>query len=342
MIILSMIIILGTALSGIALNASKQVNKDNEHNKGINLAEMGVTYYLSVNKNLIQTVQNEVVANPNNFCSQFSSGLAGQSFYDMPQTVDGRNKYKIHFDRITPSCTSNPSELVIEFHSIGILENGKEVPIKGLFKVQKTDTTGSQVPILTLDINNPVINNSTDVWVYEDPQKIKKMYPDTINSNAWFNDTLSLIGNAPLTITRDAVFDKNIEFNSHTNLTIKGDAFFRSLNPITKTDANARLCIQGKSYYLDTNLQLHDFPNILDVINGLRTNYLATLNTYPSILVDLGITIDDLLMPKNNFFDNLTKSINNLTTINQCQNSNINNWIIDPQNGIVIDYNLAN
>lgn len=338
MIIISMIIILGAALSGIALNASKQVNTTNEHNKATNLAEMGVTYYLSVNNNLIQIVQSKVAANPDNFCSEFSAEIPVQSFYDKNQNVDGQNSYNIHFDSITPTCSTNPSELDVAFHSIGITGNGKRVPIQGKFKIQKTNTSeGAQAPFLSLDINNPIINNSTDVWVYSDFLRMKKQYPDTINGNTWFNDTLSLVGNAPLTITKDAVFDKNIEFNSHTSLTIDGDAVFRSLNPITKTDANATLCIKGKSYYLSPTGVLQNFPNVSDIIRGLALNYQGTLNQYPNILHDFNIISSDLLN-----LNNLLSSINNLITIDQCKDTNINEWKIDPQNGVVINYNPSN
>lgn len=256
MIIISVIIILGISLSGTILNARKQFNLTESKNKATDLAEMGITYYLSVNNSLIKPAQDAAENNIlTNFCTEFKKQLSSNEYY-LPKTVDGDNRYQITFDssRTTSNlaCLTNPDTLDIGFYSTGYAGSSTPVKLKGSFKIEKNTRAGEPAPLLSLFLSGILDTAySTTSLVNYGSVTVNQNQDYTINNVALFNQ-LTLHGNGNeqhyFTINNDAYFLNQISLNGHTKLTINGDAIFFNIDPIDKLTQKADLCITGNTY----------------------------------------------------------------------------------------------
>lgn len=255
MIIISVTVILGLALSGITLNTRKQLNTTEAHNKATDLAEMGITYYLSVNNSLIKPAQDAASANiSTNFCTEFTNRLkdASSNEYYLKKNVDDQNSYQIKFDNSTP-CTSNLKTIDINFESTGMY--GSETPVKltGSFRLVNNTRSGEPAPFLDFFLQG-ILN--IPPFSIIDNLVIKGDTPP-IDNPAFFN-SLTLLGKGTCIINNDAYIRNSISLNGQTNLTINGDAIFGNNDPIDKKTNKADICIKGNTYYVSKEGQLVD------------------------------------------------------------------------------------
>jgi hypothetical protein len=259
-------IVFALALSGAALNSTKQFNKTDNLNKATDLAEMGITYYQNVSTSLIQQAKDAVAKSttPTNFCTEYINLLKNQ---DGTYNVDSNsgNKYKISLIT-TSACSDNLSEINVVFKSDGITKTNEDTPLQGSFNVIK-QSTGIKAPDLSEYDKN---QNSNSSKIYYGNFKHNDQPKDKIiNKQAWF-DSLDVVGNRTVTINNNAVFTtvNGISMNSHTNITVNGNAFFMGPDPKPAKPKNISdkqyICITGNIYYKRSDGTVEYFNDFSD------------------------------------------------------------------------------
>lgn len=286
--------ILVIALSTTTLNANKQFNKTDNHNKATDLAEMGITYYQSLLNNLIPQAEaaatstllnlnavgnfgnvatdNTIMLNYNtNFCQEFKTRYAAITESNFI-TVEGDNKYKI--SPLEAVC-SNSGPI-----SVSVVSTGKtasdQVTIKGNFTIQQLANNQSN----TISKPDPVIpiSNILD-FKLKGIDEITTDLTNLVGSILTGNSTLSLTssakiqnlilkGSSLLIVQGDAVVD-NLYINGNSRLLVFGDVYLK--DPLGTLNGNSfDVCILGNVYY---NNNLNPLPSTYNLNNQCKQGH---------------------------------------------------------------------
>lgn len=295
MIIITVTMILGLALSGATLNERTQVNKTDNRNKATDLAEMGVTYYQSfVTKKITEAKQNAkdyrdhyndnlIISHQLNeaqldqlydpfFIDQLSTLLTINPDPVLVETE--KNKFVITFLKL---YKSNLNNLVVNFESSGTSET-ESATVTGSFTIKKNSQTSK--------VNQPKPTSDSFSETETSPVNLVNQPKfKTKDHSTYFNDYVNIQGNRILTVNGDAYFIK-LNLQGSAKVKIVGDAIFET--DITTTGNAYSICVTGNTYKLDsTKTKLIDYPIsrntcsntsgtidwALDVNNGIQVKY---------------------------------------------------------------------
>ncbi|NHM30488.1 hypothetical protein [Neobacillus terrae] len=286
---MTLVIVFGLALSGMALTANKQFHKTDNLNRATDLAEMGATYYKSVINSLIPSAVAAARTNKTTFCQELKRLHDRQvGIYDS-KTVESSNKYQIS-SPVFPACIGNPNNILLNFISTG-KTGTEEKAIIGHLKISKRIASVrpdySAFEKYEDDKLNKDLSLTDPVNFTNDNFKITGGSSLRIEKSAYFK-SLTLDGNAEVLIGGNAVFQQITSMNGNTLLIVEGDAYFQATPIIEKFVGHPTLCIKGNIYKVDNNqiMEYTDFSNYftntcvnsnadwyIDAENGLSVDY---------------------------------------------------------------------
>ena len=251
MIIISVTMILALSLSSAALTTRAQLNKTDTRNKAIDIAEMGITYYQQVFTRYINSAKISAKtkvdyyrAFDDYFYSDLNTLLRNSI---SPVEVDtAKNKFEITFKSINKS---DPNKIVFNIESKGTADSATAT-INGYFTIDKT-SAGSKA-----GQPNPAITSYTK----EEKRSLYLSPPSKFtpyNASTYFSGTIQIQGNHTLKVDGNAYFT-DLKLSGSAKLNIIGDAIFAK--DIYIQDNGVRICITGKTYKLDANKNLVDYP----------------------------------------------------------------------------------
>ncbi|EKN65871.1 hypothetical protein BABA_18292 [Neobacillus bataviensis LMG 21833] len=297
MIIIAVTMVLAMALSAAAITTTKQFNKTDNRNKATDLAEMGVTHYVTLGKSLIEPAKANAIKYKTNFCTEFTNELKKNNG---EKKVEDKNKYVLNLDTSsgkTTTCVddSKLSSIKIVFSSKGITGINEEVELEGSFNINKNggsvvfpdlpNRIPPQVPngYITGVENKPY--SSSDKVFFQDYQANKDKINEvnigggvkkvTIKNIAWF-DSIKDNGNRYIYIQNWAIFSSinAIAINgAKSEIVVDGNAIFFGPKP-TKPSSSARkdVCVTGTAYYkANKDAPLEVFTNFTDYFNEKAT-----------------------------------------------------------------------
>lgn len=295
---MTVIVILGLSLSGMAMTANKQFNKTENRNKATDLAEMGITYYKTELNNMIAPAKVAMETNKTNFCTEFKNQYntrkSSLKLLDL-KTIENQNNYQI----IVPStmtaidCSNTSSDVTVNFTSKGKTAS-EDVILTSKIIVSKVSRAGNPAPIKdpkiypVVPFSNTYISSSTGKFYYSEFKLNDNDTHIVNNPSAWFEAFRSVGGwKGSVEVLHEAIFEK-IDINGKSELNVYGDAIFLTKDAVEKQTSKAEICIKGDVYYIK-NGKLEEFTD------------------------------------SNLYFDN------------SCVNSN-SNWYIDENDGIIVNY----
>ncbi|MGJ7912311.1 hypothetical protein [Neobacillus sp. LXY-1] len=255
LIIISIVMIVGLSLGGIGLTNRAQLNKTDSRNKATDLAEMGVTYYQPIVSTYVSSAKITAQNYVNYYGTYYNTydGYFYNSLYsklntaNAPVEVDtSNNKYQVTFKSLDKSVAN---KMIVNFESTGTAGT-ETATVKGFFTIEKISGASKAGQL------NPAIStysyNEKNSRYLSPPSKLT-----SYNSSTYFSSLIQIQGNHTLTINGQAFFTSLILAGS-AKLNIKGDAIFAK--DIVIQDSAVKICITGKTYKLDANNKLVDYP----------------------------------------------------------------------------------
>ncbi|MFK9091285.1 hypothetical protein [Bacillus salipaludis] len=253
LIIISVTMIAVLTLSSAALTTRAQLNKTDTRNKMIDIAEMGITYYQPVVTRYITSAK----ASARDKLAKSTAKTFDEYFYGdllallqtsvLPVEVDtATNKFEITFKTIDKSVAN---KMIINFESKG-MSGSQSATINGFFTIDKisgVSNAGQQNPAKT----SYAINESRSLYL-SPPSKLTPY-----NASTYFSSFIQIQGNHTLKIDGNAYFT-DLKLAGSAKLNITGDAIFGK--DIFIQDNGVRICITGKTYKIDANNNLVDYP----------------------------------------------------------------------------------
>ncbi|WP_160722007.1 hypothetical protein [Bacillus sp. USDA818B3_A] len=294
LLIITLSMILGLALSGAVLTTNKQVYKSDNINKATDLAEMGITYYQTAINTLINDTQAAIKVNNKDFCTEFlNQETLKTSLYSSKPIDSTNNKYKI--DKVAPIQCSNVGQFKFKFISTGTTSSGETKQLQGTISISQI-RIGKDMPDY-LAFTDPGINKLNYSITFPStqyPLGVKFTSGLTIVGNniltvvksAYFN-TLEINGGSQVIVQETAIINKITSVNGNTNLKIYGDAIFLSDTPrIDKIAGQADICIYGNIYTVKDN-KLVDYPDFSTYFKNScqNTNSSWTVNPESGVTV---------------------------------------------------------
>ncbi|MEH7439880.1 hypothetical protein V7182_20770 [Neobacillus drentensis] len=262
MIIMTVVMILGLALSGAALNARTLVKKTDFHNKATDLAEMGITYYQPIVSNLVNsakaiaTSKKTISANTKSYDYYFHEALLTSLKNSIPPVeVDtANNKFEIAFKSIDPPNSDAVSnKITINFESKGIA-SGEPSTVNVFFTIDKISQT-NKLGQLKPTTSSYKTNETQPVLLLNSSKDKNKDKP--YDYSTYFNNDIVIEGKRSVTVKGDAYITK-LTLQGSARINIYGDAIFA--NNIINIGEAYGVCITGKTYKLDSNFKLIDYP----------------------------------------------------------------------------------
>lgn len=262
MIVMTVVMILGLALSGAALNARTQVNKTDLRNKATDLAEMGITYYQPIVTNLVNsakataTEKKAITTNTKSFDFYFHEALTTSLKNNIaPVVVDtANNKYEVTFKNIDPpNSDAVLNKIIINFESKGTA-SGEPAIVNGYFtidKISQSNKIGQPKPTAS----SYKTNETQSVLLLNSSKDKNKDKP--YDYSTYFSNEIVIEGKRSVTVKGDAYITK-LTLQGSARINIYGDAIFA--NNIVNIGEAYGVCITGKTYKLDSNLKLVDYP----------------------------------------------------------------------------------
>lgn len=296
LIIITLSMILGLALSGAVLTTNKQVNKTDNLNKATDLAEMGITYYQTAINSLISDTQAAIKVNNNDFCTEFIKQETLKTSLGLysPKEIDAsKNKYKI--DKVAPIQCSNVGQFKFTFTSTGTTASGETKQLQGTIAISQI-RIGKDMPDY-LSFTDPGINKLNYSITFPSTQyPLGVKFPSgltivgsnilTIVKSAYFS-SLEINGSSQVIVQETAIINKITSVNGNTNLKIYGDAIFLSETPrIDQIAGKADICIYGNIYTVKDN-KLVDYPDFSTYFRNSckNTNSSWTVNPESGVTV---------------------------------------------------------
>ena len=288
MVVMTLVIVFGLALSAMALTANKQFHKTDHLNRATDLAEMGATYYKTAINSLIPSAVAAASTNKTTFCQQLKSLHDKQvGIYDT-KTVEDSNTYQISSPAFPP-CIGNPNVILLNFISTG-KTGTEEKAIIGHLKISKRIASvrpdNSTYEKYEDDKLNKDLSLTGPVNFTANNFKINGGRSLKIEKNAYFT-SLTLDGNAEVLIGGNAVFQQITSMNGNTLLMVEGDAFFQDTPIIEKFVGHPSICIKGNIYKVD-NSQIREYT---DFSNNF-TNTCVNSNADWYIDAENGLSVD--------------------------------------------------
>ncbi|MGG3560461.1 prepilin-type N-terminal cleavage/methylation domain-containing protein [Neobacillus rhizosphaerae] len=262
MIVMTVVMILGLALSGAALNARTQVKKTDFHNKATDLAEMGITYYQPIVTNLVTTAKatatakKAIATNTKSYDYYFHEALLTSLRNSIaPVEVDTtNNKFEITFKTIDPPNSDAVSnKIIINFESKGTA-SGEPATVNGFFtidKISQSNKVGQPKPAPS----SYTTNETQQVLLLNSSKDKNKDKP--YEYSTYFSNDIVIEGKRSVTVKGDAYITK-LTLQGSARINIYGDAIFA--NTIVNIGEAYGVCITGKTYKLDSNFKLVDYP----------------------------------------------------------------------------------
>ncbi|NHC42446.1 type II secretion system protein [Bacillus sp. MM2020_1] len=302
MIIITVTMILGLALSSAAFSTRKEFDKTDNRNRATDLAEMGITYYQAAINNLIAISQGETKANKTDFCSEFLIAEGKNKALYSSKLVDPNGDQYI-VKKTTENACSNTGSFKFTFSSTGTTNSGEVKQLQGTIAISQIRTGIDNVPDYSKFTDsgiNKQLNTSKEFSAAE--------YPNGVS----FTPGLTIVGGNILTVVKSAYFE-SLEINGGSQVIVQEDAIIKQ---ITSVNGNTNLKIYGDAIFLSTT------PRI-DKISGQ-----ADICIYGNIYTVQTIAGKQVLVDYNDFSTYFR---------NSCQNSN-SSWTVNPESGVTVTY----
>lgn len=371
MVIISVIMILGVALSGVTLNANKQINMTDRQNKATDLAEMGITHFEETINGLISQAENQarhdildlsvlqtipaldtIYTNVNanfssSFCEKFRT-LYQQNIYNQNETdhsipvdVESGEQYVIQPDPF--GTCSNSSVIKVTFNSVGKTAGAeKPVTLRVTFNIQQLPY--KDIPQAITGNYNTLNNNGMDI-ITNPITKLKNLLNRT---GSLLVSVLGLDIDSILKSKQQAQVDLTEYLNlpSILKITANGD----SVLSITDNTALPDLVLNGSStlsaLFINGNLKFNALTANGNPPTGLKL--LTSGNVYiPENAILHGNSFNLCVLGDIYLFDDQNNlrplpvgtdnnELNNTTIVNRC---NQGHWGISSNGGIEVNYN---